>query len=58
MASDLTVEFCFERTKYITELKQDIQSIITLKSVDKFSFAKDIFTTDMSSSTALPENLF
>ena len=50
MAYDLTVEFFLKRTKYITELKHDIQSIITLKIVHKFSFAKDIFTTDMSSS--------
>ena len=50
MASDLTVEFLLKHTKYATELKHDIQSIVTLKIVDKFSSAKDIFTTDMSSS--------
>ena len=49
MASDLTVKFFLKRTKYITELKHGIQSIITLKTVHKFCFAKDIFTTDMSS---------
>ena len=52
------VIFFVKLTKMWTKFECKAQSIITLKIVDKLFFAKDILTTDMSSSIDLPENLF
>ena len=47
---ELMVIFFVKLTKMWTKFECKVQSIITLTIVDKFSLAKDIFTTDMSSS--------
>ena len=47
---ELMIIFFVKLTKMWTKFECKVQSIIALKIVDKFSFAKDIFTTDMSSS--------
>ena len=59
---ELMVIFFVKLTKMWTKFGCKDRSIITLKIGNKFSFAKYIFTTDVSSLPSpaidLPENLF